>query len=472
MKTTISLVALLVGSLSMPTSHAAQEDVYGGFPVTVKGYSGDKADSTSYSGQVARHLLHNALKKLAGRGSGEASDELKAQMMAYYAGDEDGRAILDPTTNGAFVIKQTTVAEISKGNNLSGKAYGGAVTGWPGAMTGGEVLEFMIERAAAADGGFDVLTGYDYPQLISKFLMGAVFYNQAVDNYLDEGLAPDVKPNDQPYKEGAHYTGKEHVWDEAFGYFGAPAHALTLTPEQAYGIAKADEALMDAADYDNDGSVDLYREMIYAHAYYAADADKSDKTNYLHTITQAFLDGRKLITSAGGNALTDAQASTLQDHADAIKANWERVIAEATFKYAGEVYGDLEKLNVIVESGGDVSETFRDYAKHWGELKGFSLALQAGGKDLGETAVHLNRLIGYGPVLLGGGSAGRVAGIDANGDYVMGEAVSMGDYMVNMIKVQQLLADNFDLKARKNDTTAQLKDVMESLGEKKSAEND
>lgn len=58
-------------------------------------------------------------------------------------------------------------------------------------MTGQEVLEFMINKAAETRGGYDPLTGYNYPQLISKFAMGAIFYNQAVDNYLDEKLAAD-----------------------------------------------------------------------------------------------------------------------------------------------------------------------------------------------------------------------------------------------------------------------------------------
>ena len=63
-------------------------------------------------------------------------------------------------------------------------------------MTGPEVIEFMIKKAATTNKGFDpLLTGLDYAQLISKFAMGAVFYNQAVDNYLDEKLEADTKPN-------------------------------------------------------------------------------------------------------------------------------------------------------------------------------------------------------------------------------------------------------------------------------------
>ena len=65
----------------------------------------------------------------------------------------------------------------------------------------------------------------NYQQLLSKFIMGAVFYSQAVDNYLDENGSR--YPNDKPYKDGACYTGKEHSWDEAFGY-GEQQLILTL----------------------------------------------------------------------------------------------------------------------------------------------------------------------------------------------------------------------------------------------------
>ena len=40
--------------------------------------------------------------------------------------------------------------------------------------------------AAKSNKGFDADTGYDWAQLISKYTMGAMAYNQAVDNYLDK----------------------------------------------------------------------------------------------------------------------------------------------------------------------------------------------------------------------------------------------------------------------------------------------
>ena len=460
-----TLAALIASSLVFGCVFA-KPDMYGNFPVTEKSYSGKKKDSTSYTGQVARHVLHNSLKKLAGKGNGNPNPELKATMMSYYSSKDAGRKIIDPTSKGEFKVKQTMGDEISKGKNLKGKTYKGLVNGFPGQMSGPEVFEFLIDKASSSNKGFDPVTGYNYPQLISKFMMGAVFYSQAVDNYLDEKMGADNKPNNKPYKKGAHYTGKEHSWDEAFGYFGAPAHAMALNAKQAYGIAKRKD--IKVADANGDGVVDLKTEMTFAHAYYAADSDKAG-TKYMHTIVDAFIKGRQLIRDADGAALTDQQRAKLMSYVKVIKTNWERVIAEAAFKYAGSCYKDLEKLRTIVESNGDASKAFAAYGKHWGELKGFLMALETSGRSLGEAGVRMNRLVGYGPVLLGGG---QVTGIDSDGNFLIGGNRSMGEYQVHMVKLQKLLGDTFKLKARKNDVTGEMDDLLKSLGSSRAAEND
>ena len=460
-----TLAALIASSLVFGCVFA-KPDMYGNFPVTEKSYSGKKKDSTSYTGQVARHVLHNSLKKLAGKGNGNPNPELKATMMSYYSSKDAGRKIIDPTSKDEFKVKQTMVDEISKGKNLKGKTYKGLVNGFPGQMSGPEVFEFLIDKASSSNKGFDPVTGYNYPQLISKFMMGAVFYSQAVDNYLDEKMGADNKQNNKPYKKGAHYTGKEHSWDEAFGYFGAPAHAMALNAKQAYGIAKRKD--IKVADANGDGVVDLKTEMTFAHAYYAADSDKAG-TKYMHTIVDAFIKGRQLIRDADGAALTDQQRAQLMSYVKVIKTNWERVIAEAAFKYAGSCYKDLEKLRTIVESNGDASKAFAAYGKHWGELKGFLMALETSGRSLGEAGVRMNRLVGYGPVLLGGG---QVTGIDSDGNFLIGGNRSMGEYQVHMVKLQKLLGDTFKLKARKNDVTGEMDDLLKSLGSSRAAEND
>ncbi len=465
MKPSLPLLSILVGSLCAVNAQAA--DSYGPYPITLKNYQGDKTNSVAYTGQMARQVLLTSLKKLSAQGNGEANPALKAKMMSYYTGKDAGRAIISPVTKGSFKIKQTTIDSLSKKKNLKGKTYKGVINGFPGQMTGIELSEFLIDKASSSNKGFDPLTGYDYQQLLAKFLAGAVFYNQAVDNYLDEKLDANNKPNNKPYKKGAYYTGKEHSWDEGFGYFGAPAHTLSLSPYEIVAIKKQKD--IDSADANHDGVVDLYTEMVYAPAYYAATFDKDGETTYTHTIFQAFVDGRELIRDAKGNALTDSERAKLKNYAQIIGTNWELVIAEAAFKYAGSTYKDLAKLQTIIENNGSANKAFRAYAKHWGELKGFLMALQTSGKSLGAVSVRLNRLVGFGPVLLGGN---QVTGIDADGNFETGGNQSLGDYQVHMLKVQQVLADNFAIKAKHNDVTAHMSGLLKSLGKSKSAEND
>ncbi len=470
---TLGPVALSIVLLS--STAIADDMVYSGFPVTVNGYAGKKTTSTAYTGQIARHVLHDSLKKLAGSGNGKPDANLKSKMLSYYKNKDKGRVIIAPKTKGPFVVKQTGVDDISKGKNLIGKTYKGTITGMPNNMTGSGLVEFWIGKASAANKGVDMANGYNYPQLISKFIMGAVSYNQAVDNYLDEKLSAKKKPNDKPYKKGAPYTGKEHSWDEAFGYFGTPAHTMHLTPKQVYEIAKMGkkskppENALKFADHNKDGKVDLKTEMTFGPAYYAAGFDKGGKTKYLHTITKAFLDGRKLITEANGKKLTDAQRSTLKGYAATISSNWQKVLAEATHKYAGSVYNDMSKLKTIMESKGDTSKQLKKYIKHWGELKGFSLALQTGKENLGETATRLNRMIGAGPLMP---NLSQVVDIDSKGNFVRDQGGSWGEYMLHMAKIQKLLVDKFGVTARSKAISGNIADLTKKLGGGSSAEND
>lgn len=459
------IIAMAIGSLSAVASAANYAD----FPVTVKGYQGDKTTSVSYGGQTARHLLHNALKELAYKGNGKPNPELLAQMNAYFSGTAENRGILNPVSKDGFKVAETNIDELSKGKNLAGKTYKGVVSGWPGNQTAVEVLEFFIKKASESDQGFDYVNGMDYPQLISKFAMGAIFYNQAVDSYLDEKLAADVKPNDKPYKEGAAYTGKEHVWDEAFGYFGVPVNGTTVSVNDTSAISKSSKDVFAKADINGNGKVDLGSEMIYAHASYAAGADKAGNSNYLKTITQAFIDGRQLITDAKGEKLSVEERKALMEYADVIKTNWELVIAESAFKYAGSVYADALALQAGIEKNEDVKDAFKSYLHHWGELKGFSLALQTGGKDLGGFAVSLNRLIGYSPVLLGNT---QVTGIDSEGNYEQESSIDLNEFALHMLKVQKLLADKYPLQARLKDKLGNLAALSEKLGAGNSTEND
>ena len=93
-------VSLLAVSFAK-SSNAGGHDVYGPYPITLKGYSGDATNSVKYTGQMARHALHDSLKALVETGDVE-------KMMSYYNG-EDELSIIAPASKGDFVIKQTII---------------------------------------------------------------------------------------------------------------------------------------------------------------------------------------------------------------------------------------------------------------------------------------------------------------------------------------------------------------------------
>ena len=95
-----SITCLSFGFTGLANAGAHSEDVYGPFPVTLKGYSGDCTNTVSYSGQIARHVMHDSLKAASTKGSYD-------DMNAYYVGADGDMAILAPSSKDGFPIKQT-----------------------------------------------------------------------------------------------------------------------------------------------------------------------------------------------------------------------------------------------------------------------------------------------------------------------------------------------------------------------------
>ena len=68
-------------------------------------------------------------------------------------------------------------------------------------------------------------------------------------------------------------------------------------------------------------------------------------------LVRLLMEGKSLL--ANGEKLSSSQRVELNSLRDIIVSNWEKVIAESVFKYAGSVYDDLGKLETIMESNGD-----------------------------------------------------------------------------------------------------------------------
>lgn len=153
-------------------------------------------------------------------------------------------------------------------------------------------------------------------QLVEKGLMGAVFFNQAVENYLKiENL---LEVDNEAIVEGKTYTERERRFDEGFGYFGA------------------------GVDFPAEGAVSEY------HAKYA-------KSRGLETVLmEAFLAGRA--------AVANNDDEELRTQVAIIRENWEAVIGLQAAKYLGDA---VDNYN-FGEKAGDYSHPLSEaYAFIW-----------------------------------------------------------------------------------------------------------
>lgn len=179
----------------------------------------------------------------------------------------------------------------------------------------------LLEREGS---GNDILVdakGREFTQLVEKGLMGAVFYHQIFNVYLtDEKIGPDVENSET--EDGANYTTKEHHFDEAFGYFNAPADFESDWPE-----SRNDE-LRFWSDYSN-GS--------------------DEQLGFNDTIMDAFIQGRTAIVNNNQDEL-DKQVAILYEELELLSA--------ATAVHY--INSTLSHLN-----NGDTGEAFHALSEAW-----------------------------------------------------------------------------------------------------------
>jgi len=205
-------------------------------------------------------------------------------------------------------------------------------------------------------------TGLDYKQLTQKFLLGAVAFSQASNDYLKDSKGL-LKGNSAGDKDGTKpYTSLEHQWDEGFGYFGAARDYNDYT----------DAELKARKDNDTNGDtvIDLDSEYTFAMAQYANKRDDSAiGSDYSKTIMDAFLKGRQIIQDNFGTDPESGQGYHAQLAAEAktIIMNWEEIFAANVIHYINSTLDDMAAVD-----GDDLG----DLPKHWSEMKGFALALQ------------------------------------------------------------------------------------------------
>jgi len=406
----------------------------------------DGESSVSYGGQIARQVLIMQLTSYIG--SLEKGQEINfddkaavvAKLMSLYAGSaqdwEDGQVDTVVDFGLDLPTKQKTIGEISSSHkNLQGKIAGSDLKGqtndWTKDLVGwnakgsvtpdGLVQVFFgmiadnVQSEINGTERFDVNgavitkfyiteNGLDLKQLTQKFLLGAINFSQGTDDYLDnnydgKGLLSDNIGGD---KDGAKaYTALEHSFDEGFGYFGAARNYNDYTDLEARAQSGRDGWSKGYNDLNGDGMIDLTAEYNFGNSTNAAKRDvgsasNSNPTDLTTEAFDAFLKGRTIINEGVGVAFTGAKVTELEEQAALAVMAWEKAISATIIHYINEV---IEKDLAAI---GTDAFSFSDLAKHWSELKGFSLNLQFNPKSP-VTAVKfakLQELIGMEPALV------------------------------------------------------------------------
>ena len=80
----------------------------------------------------------------------------------------------------------------------------------------------------------------------------------------------------------------------------------------------------------------------------------------------------------------------------------------------------------------------------------------------------MDRLMGLGPVMPDGTQVNGMA----DGAYTTASGKTLDGFAIHMLKLQRLMAEEFDVAARNNDQIAGIANLAEVLGSGNSAEND
>ncbi|MCY4212419.1 MAG: DUF4856 domain-containing protein [Gammaproteobacteria bacterium] len=371
----------------------------------------DSGDSVSYTGQTTRHMLMLGLVRasagLTERPGEEA--EVRAELQFFMTGEGANETPHGFTVSGGEpVIPGPNYGDISANKTLTGKIAGGDGAGggetsrlidddffgWQDGMDDTplpiELVNFYIDRLAAeatdgvtpsvsttADPAVSIGTasvdavGRDYRQLLQKFLSGAVSLSQGTNDYFQNNW-----PNSLAQEGDKNYTAAEHDFDEAFGYYGAARNQNEYTDDEAAAKGGREGWGGGYHDSDGDGSIDVRSEVVLGHAQNCAKRDRGSDgaTNFSKEAMDAFLLGRQILSNASiAGAITDEALEALRGQIQIAAKVWEQCVAATVVHYINDVTSDMGDFEGT--SFADL-DNFLNLAKHWGEMKGFALALQ------------------------------------------------------------------------------------------------
>jgi len=357
--------------------------------------------SVAYSGQTARQLLVGKMKDAIGDVvTGKEPGVNRDLILKYYACEsqsdcDDASPGIDVDPLGVTQNSIDDVGSVSLVSKIAGNDVIGPHKDWEKEFVGWDdwgaepfeikspdnlvrhwanVIDDMALQNDGTDPSGNAITklyvspqGQDYQQLIQKFVLGAVTFSQAADDYLDDDL-PDkgLNADNSGPKTGKTYSSLEHAWDEGYGYWGAARdYGQYLDIEIA--VKGGREGWSQYHDTNGDEEIDLTTEHNFGFSINAAKRDYGSSScgfDLTGAAYYGFFMGRALITEVTG-ALSEDQMDELLGYRNIIIESWEKAIAATVIHYINDCIDDI------------TGETeFYDYAKHWSEAKGFALSFQ------------------------------------------------------------------------------------------------
>ncbi|GAA5522001.1 DUF4856 domain-containing protein [Aliifodinibius salicampi] len=256
--------------------------------------------ATAHNGEtISEQALLDMFENTGGDGGGNFSFESEKQLKNKTFGPDLDNNLFEDIFADAADASENGSARIRAKDGIAG----------------------LLERE---NSGNDILVdekGREFTQLVEKGLMGAVLYNQIFNEYLtDSKIGPNVENSET--EEGANYTTKEHHFDEAFGYFNAPADF-----ESDWADSRSDE-LRFWSKYSN-GS--------------------DEQLGFNDTIMEAFIHGR--------TAIVNDNQGELDEQVDVLYENLELLAAATAVHY---INSTLSHWN-----DGNQGEAFHALSEAW-----------------------------------------------------------------------------------------------------------
>ncbi|MBE7647798.1 DUF4856 domain-containing protein [Tenacibaculum finnmarkense] len=258
-------------------------------------FSRDAKSTVSYSGQQTRLDMHIQLKSALGAASTAKVDETVLNAMFNHkegsADFSDGLVFkgIDLNASSKNIVGATAYSH-NDADKETVKVFLNSIFTEAAKNSGTEVL---AKKGTAGimnrKGSKKILVdanGFEYVQVFSKSLMGAMELDQIVNKYL---TTPKLEVENDKNKEGKDYTAMEHHWDEAFGYSALSNNALAI------------------ADKDN---LKPENKRFWGSYIYSADGSEAGK-GVKNRLMNAFLKGRQAIADKNYPA-RDEQATIIK----------------------------------------------------------------------------------------------------------------------------------------------------------------